>query len=154
LNLCDTEKIENYAIKEKMSKQNIEPSEVTLSAWRDRIGRGLMLFAALAAIGAFLTGVKAVNAASPETLWVETWRMFGYLVFSGMFALVSFRPRLSAGVWELAFLHKLAMVFAALFFAGAKDAASSGVVDAILVIIIATSYYCTRGWRSWGARAN
>lgn len=111
-----------------------------------------MVLASLGAIGAFASSVGAVRAASPETVWVETWRMFGFLVFAGMFALVALRPRLSAGVWELAFLHKLAMAVSALSLSGARDAEGAGAVDAMLVVLIAVAYYCTRAWSSWRLR--
>jgi hypothetical protein len=78
--------------------------------------------------------------------------MFGFLVFAGMFALVGLRPRLSAGVWELAFLHKLAMAGAALFLPGTHEAVAAGSVDAVLVVLIAVAYFCTQGWRSWRLR--
>lgn len=129
----------------------LRPS-IALPIWRDRLGRGLMLFASVGALAAFATGVAAVRAALPETLWVETWRMFGFLVFAGMFALVGLRPRLSAGVWELAFFHKLAMTGAALFLSGARDAVAAGSVDAVLVVLIAVAYFCTQGWQSWRLR--
>ncbi|HEU0291563.1 MAG TPA: hypothetical protein VFR47_02440 [Anaerolineales bacterium] len=121
----------------------------TSSNWQDRLGRGLMWFAALGALSAFTSGFAAVRVATPETVWVETWRMFGFLVFAGMFVLLALRPRNSAGVWELAFFHKAAMALSALFLSGAKDAAMAGRIDAVLAILIAMAYICTSGWMAW-----
>lgn len=117
--------------------------------WQDRLGRGLMWLAALGALAAFTSGFAAVNNAAPETVWVETWRMFGFLVFTGMFVLLALRPRNSAGIWELAFFHKTAMAVSALFLSGAKEAAMAGTIDAVLAVIIAIAYILTRGWMAW-----
>jgi hypothetical protein len=129
-------------------------SSSTVPAWRDRLGRGLMFLASIGAVGAFVSSVPVVRSASPETLWVETWRMFGFLVFAGMFALVALRPRASAGVWELAFFHKLAMAVTALLASNARDAVMAGTVDAVLVVFIGAAYFCTGGWQSWQTSAH
>lgn len=117
--------------------------------WQDRLGRGLMWLAALGALSAFVSGIAAVNNATPETIWVETWRLFGFLVFTGMFALLALRPRNSAGMWELAFFHKAAMAVSALFLSGAQGAAIAGTIDAVLAVLIAIAYTFTRGWMGW-----
>jgi hypothetical protein len=120
-----------------------------LPGWQDRLGRGLMWIAALGAFYAFVSAIAAVNGATPQTLWVETWRLFGFLVFTGMFILLALRPRSSAGVWELAFFHKAAMAVSALFLFSAEGATLAGTIDAVLAAIIAIAYMLTRGWRGW-----
>ena len=120
-----------------------------LPRWQDRLGRGLMWLAALGALSAFISAFAAVNSATPETIWVETWRLFGFLVFAGMFVLLALRPRNSAGIWELAFFHKAAMAISALFLSGAKGAAMAGTIDAVLAVLIALAYIFTRGWMAW-----
>jgi hypothetical protein len=117
--------------------------------WQDRLGRGLMWLAALGALAAFASGIATVNNATPETIWVETWRLFGFLVFAGMFVLLALRPRNSAGMWELAFFHKAAMAVSAVFLPGAQGAAMAGTIDAMLAVLIATAYILTRGWMGW-----
>jgi hypothetical protein len=117
--------------------------------WQDRLGRGLMWFAALGAFAAFTTAIAAVNGTMPGTAWVETWRLFGFLVFTGMFVLLALRPRKSAGVWELAFFHKAAMGISALFLSGADGAALAGTIDAILALVILAAYILTRAWTAW-----
>jgi len=123
-----------------------------IPAWQDRLGRGLMLLACVGALAAFASSISAVRSASDATIWVETWRMFGFLVFAGMFALLALRPRLSAGVWELALLHKLAMSISAGVLVGVAEASSAGVVDSVLAVTIAVAYVLTRGWVSWRVR--
>jgi len=117
--------------------------------WQDLLGRGLMWLAALGAFAAFASAFAGISSAAPETLWVETWRLFGFLVFTGMFVLVALRPRRSAGVWELAFFHKAAMGVSALFLPGADGAAQAGAIDAVLAAIILAAYILTRGWLAW-----
>jgi len=117
--------------------------------WQDRLGRGLMWLAALGALFAFVSALAAVNSATPEIIWVETWRLFGFLVFAGMFVLLALRPRNSAGVWELAFFHKAAMAISALFLSGAKEAVMAGTIDGVLAVLVAIAYLCTRGWMAW-----
>ena len=121
----------------------------TSPRWQDRLGCALMWLAALGALSAFASGFAAVNSATLETIWVETWRLFGYLVFAGMFVLLALRPRNLAGVWELAFFHKAAMAVSALFLSGAEGAAMAGTIDALLAILIALAYIFTRGWMAW-----
>ena len=121
----------------------------TFPKWQDRLGRGLMWLAALGALLAFASGFASVNAATSETVWVETWRLFGFLVFAGMFVLLALRPRNSAGIWELAFFHKTAMAISALVLSGAKDAGMAGAVDGVLAILLLIAYICTRGWVAW-----
>lgn len=120
-----------------------------LPRWQDRLGRGLMWFAALGALFAFVSAFSAVSKATSETIWVETWRLFGFLVFAGMFVLLALRPRNSAGVWELAFFHKTAMAISAFLLSGAEEAAVAGTIDTILAVLIAIAYICTRGWMAW-----
>jgi hypothetical protein len=119
------------------------------AVWQDRFGRGLMGLAALGALAAFLSGFAAVQAASLDTIWVQTWRWFGFLVFTGMFMLTAFRPRKSAGIWELAFFHKTAMFISSVFLANSPEAGMAGSIDGILALMILIAYICTRGWSGW-----
>jgi hypothetical protein len=123
--------------------------EMAIPLWQDVLGRALMALACLGALFAFYGSIATVRAAPTETVWVETWRMFGFLVFAGMFALLAIRPRLSPGIWELAFFHKAAMGISVLVLSKARDAITAGTVDAALAVLIAVAYVCTRGWRSW-----
>lgn len=122
---------------------------MTIPRWQDILGRMLMALCCLGAIGAFYTSISAVRMAGDLTVWIETWRMFGFLVFAGMFALLAWRPRCSAGIWELAFFHKAAMGISSFFLSTAQEAFASGVIDLVLTILIVAAYICTRGWQSW-----
>jgi hypothetical protein len=117
--------------------------------WQDILGRVLIALCCLGAIGAFYSSISAVRSASNQTVWVETWRMFGFLVFAGMFALLVWRPRFSAGIWELVFFHKAAMGISLIFISSAPGAITAGTVDIVLSILIVVAYICTRGWQSW-----
>jgi hypothetical protein len=75
--------------------------------------------------------------------------MLGFVVFAGLFGLLDIRPRLSAGVWELAFFHKLGMAGSALILTGASEASQAGLVDAVLALLLAVAYVCTRAWTAW-----
>lgn len=117
--------------------------------WQDIVGRGLMWLAAVGALIAFISAIPTVKSAGPNTIWIETWRLFGFLVFTGMFVLLALRPRSSAGMWELAFFHKVAMTITALLIPGAEQAASAGMIDGVLAVLIMIAYILTRGWTAW-----
>lgn len=117
---------------------------------RDRAALVLMLLAALGAISAFVGSVGTATAAGPETVVVEAWRTYGFLVFAGLFVLLAFRPRHYAGVWELVFFHKGAMsVTAALAGGGATGAPTVVVVDGILAAVTLAAYLLARGYTGW-----
>lgn len=113
----------------------------------DGIGRGLMALCALAAAYAAITGLT--SAPPLDIAWVSMWRTLGFAMFSALFALLALRPRLSPGLWELAFFHKAALGFAAVFLSGAPEAAEAGMFDAVLALVIALAYGLTRGWQGW-----
>lgn len=121
----------------------------TIPRWQDGLGRIIMWLAAAGAMVAFITALPAVSEAKPDTVWLETWRMFGFLVFTGMFIILALRPRKTAGIWELAFFHKAAMAISALFLSGADQAASAGIIDGALAVMIVLAYFLTRGWSAW-----
>ena len=66
----------------------------------------LMLLAAFGALSAFLGSIGTATAAGSDTVVAETWRMYGFAVFAGLFVLLALRPRHYAGVWELVIFHK------------------------------------------------
>jgi hypothetical protein len=65
-----------------------------------------MRLAAVGAFFSFITSIGNVAAASPATQVVEIWRMYGFIVFTGLYVLLAFWPRHYAGIWELAILDK------------------------------------------------
>ena len=73
---------------------SLDPSTGTVATWRDRVATGLMLLAAIGAFISFVTSINSVATASPATQVVEIWRMYGFLVFTGLYVLLAFWPRL------------------------------------------------------------
>jgi hypothetical protein len=122
-------------------------------SWTERCGRGLMLLAALGALGAFAGGIGALESAGPERFWVESWRTYGFLVFAGLFALLAWRPTGAPLVWELVFLHKAAMAGSWHYNSGAREAAMAGPVDLGLGLATLAAWLLTCGWRSWRAQS-
>ena len=109
-----------------------------------------MLLAALGALSSFVGAIGTVFSADPATQVVESWRMWGFLVFGGLFALLALRPRRSPGIWELVMLHKTATATTAAFLVGrASDALMVAVVDGSLAIITFAAYVLARGYAGW-----
>lgn len=127
-----------------MTTTNPAPSRIA-----DRVGRGLLALCAIATLGAFASGVAVIAAAPDDRLMVEGWRTLGYLVFAGLWTMLALRPRSVPGVWELVFLHKIAVSVYAFLILGAPEAGTAAVVDSLLVVITAAAYVLCRGWESW-----
>jgi hypothetical protein len=116
--------------------------------------RVLMGPAALGALGAAVSSIQVVQDAGPETLIVEVWRLVGFILFSGLFALLAYRPLQYAGVWEMVIFNKLALTIAALTYASDADGAREvALVDGILTGVLLTAYVLSRGWRAWSYAA-
>ncbi|MGR6318236.1 hypothetical protein Q2K19_01645 [Micromonospora soli] len=122
---------------------------------RDRLARALLVLAAAGAVAAVASAVGAVADAGPATQMVETWRMLGFGVFAGVFLLLAYRPRLYAGIWELAILNKLGLTLAALSLGSGTDGADAALVaDGAITLILVAAYLLSRGWTAWStARA-
>ena len=116
-------------------------------ALRDRVGAALLAVCALGAVASVALAVPTVLDAEPATQGVETWRMIGYAMFAGVFALLAQAPRQLRGLWELTILSKLALPAAGLTFAsGADEAGTLVVVDGVLVAIVVAAYVLMAGW--------
>ncbi|MFB9833552.1 hypothetical protein [Actinoallomurus acaciae] len=122
---------------------------------RDRVARILLVLAAVGAVAAVAGAVGTVADAGPATRMVETWRMLGFGVFAGVFLLLGYRPRLYAGIWELAILNKLGLTLAALSFGGGIDGTGAVLLaDGAVTLILPAAYVLSRGWTAWStARA-
>ena len=94
----------------------------------------MMLLAALGALFAFLSSIGVTIAAESGTKVVEGWRMYGFLVFAGLFVLLALRPRHYPGAWEPAIFHKAATSATAAAFVGggAAGALEVAVADGVL----------------------
>ncbi|MDL4772497.1 hypothetical protein [Actinomadura xylanilytica] len=119
---------------------------------RDRVARALLVLAAAGAVAAVVSAVSTVADAGPATRMVETWRMLGFGVFAGVFLLLAYRPRLYAGIWELAILNKLGLTLAALSFGSGTDGAGAALIaDGAVTLILLAAYVLNRGWTAWSA---
>ena len=117
---------------------------------RDRIAMVLLALAALGALLAFFGALGTTIAASPQAQIVESWRMYGFLVFAGLFVLLALWPRHYPGVWELVILHKSATtITAATLLQGATGSSTVVVVDGILTAITFVAYILARGYAGW-----
>ena len=117
---------------------------------RDRVTRVLLGLAAVGALVAMLSAIGTVTDAEPATRMVQTWRLLGYGVFAGLFALLAYRPRHYAGVWELAIANKLALaLFGLAFGPGTQDASAALASDGTLTLLLVAAYVLSRGWRAW-----
>jgi uncharacterized transporter YbjL len=121
------------------------------STIRDRIATILMLVSALGALFAFITAIGAVQTAGPATQQVETWRLFGFLMFAGVFVLLGIWPRRLPGLWELTIANKvgLTLVEALLIRTNAVGAQFAAISDAILCVFLVAAYLLSRGYTAW-----
>ena len=129
------------------SKKTAEENSPT-SDWMATI---LMLVAALGALYALITSIGVAAASGPDTQQVEWWRVFGFLMFTGLFVLLALWPRRYPGLWELLILDKAALtvVEAVLIKNNAADAVTTAEADGILTVILLAAYLLSRGYRSW-----
>ena len=114
---------------------------------RELTGRALMWLAVLSAAGAAGTALLTVLDADGSTKVVETWRMYGLVVFTGLFVLLMLRPRHYRGMWELVIASKLAMAFTAVGYAAHGGIAGAGTVigwDGGLAAVLIAAYICCR----------
>lgn len=117
---------------------------------RDRVARMLLIVVAIGAVGAAIGAAGVVADAESTTRMVETWRMLGYVVFAGMFLLLAYRPRVYAGIWELAILNKLGLSIAALVYgADIVGARASLAADGAITLLLIAAYVLSRGWQAW-----
>lgn len=130
-----------------------------MSPASDRLARTLMIVLGIASVGAFANAALAFESWAPDRINIETWRMFGFLVFAGLFTLLGLFPRRLTGVWELVFFHKAGVATFLAFFVKAgpvvearlsETATSIIAVDAALAVTTLFCYLLTQGWRAWG----
>jgi hypothetical protein len=121
---------------------------------RDRIATVLMLVSALGALYAFITAIGAVQAAGPATQQVEAWRMFGFLMFAGVFVLLSVWPRRLPGLWELTIANKVGLTIMEALLIGnnAAGAQFAAISDGILSVLLIAAYLLSRGYTAWSPR--
>ena len=130
---------------------SVHTPAATVAIWRDRVATGLMLLATLGAFLSFVTSINVIASASPATQVVEIWRMYGFLVFTGLYMLLAFWPRRYAGIWELAILDKVALAITGLVLLerGVADAQTILIFDGGLAVITLIAYVLTKGYTGW-----
>jgi hypothetical protein len=132
------------------SPAHIATSSSGRTSRRDRAARVLLVLAAAGALVAMISSIGSVADAGPATRMVETWRLLGFGTFAGLFALLAYRPRYYAGVWELAMANKFALaLFGLAYGAGAKDSSNVLASDGTLALLLVAAYVLSRGWRAW-----
>lgn len=119
------------------------------SALADRVARGLAGFNAFLTLLALGSGIYQLSQASADDRIVEAWRAFGFLVFLGLWVLVTLWPRQAPGAWELIFVHKVAITVFALSLGSAPEARETALVDGWLVVSGVVAYVLCRGWTAW-----
>ncbi|MEV4808770.1 hypothetical protein [Micromonospora avicenniae] len=96
----------------------------SIPSGRLRLARILLIIATVSAAGAAVTQIQAVFDAGGATKVVETWRLYGFVVFAGLFALLTVRPLGNLAVWLLVIMNKLALTVTGLAYQ-----AHGGIVD-------------------------
>lgn len=100
-------------------------------------------------LAVFVNGLFLMADASDDRMMVEGWRTFGYLVFSGMWAMLAYRPRQAPAIWELVIFHKVAATVLALTLLHTPEGPVSAVADSWVALSTVFAYVACRGWRSW-----
>lgn len=123
----------------------------SVSPWRDRLATGIMLIAAVGALISFIGSINSIAIASPATQVVEVWRMYGFVVFTGLYILLAFWPRRYPGVWELAILDKAALAITGLMLLGrgVADAQTILIFDGSLAVLTLIAYVLAKGYTGW-----
>jgi hypothetical protein len=91
-----------------------------------------------------------VLAAGGATAVVETWRLYGFVLFAGLFACLAVRPHGHRGIWELVIANKLALTVTGIAFAwhgGVTGAANVVIWDGSLTAVLVAAYVTGRGWQ-------
>lgn len=116
----------------------------------DRTGRAIMALNAVAALGAFASGLVITAGVSDDRLLSEFWRTLAYLVFAGIWTVLAVAPRRHPGLWELLLLHKGGVtVFSFVLWDRLADAPETAVVDLGVTVTTLVAYVLCRGWRAW-----
>ena len=130
---------------------SLDTSTRTVAPWRDRVANGLMLLAAIGAFISFVTSITSVATANPAAQVVEIWRMYGFVVFTGLYVLLAFWPRRYPGIWELVILDKAALAISGLVLLGrgVADAPTILTFDGGLAVITLIAYVLAKGYTGW-----
>lgn len=136
-----------------MTTAAISTNPTTTAARRDRLAQVILGLCAVGAGFATATAVGDVADTEGAARLAETWRLFGFPVFAGIFLILAAAPRRVAGLWELVIANKIALVVAgATFLSGVEGSSDFVYVDGALVAMLIAAYVLTRGWTAWSNR--
>jgi hypothetical protein len=116
---------------------------------RTRIARALMVLAALSALVATVSDTSTVFGAGPSTIVVQTWRLYGFALFAGLFTFLAVNLKGHRGIWELVIMNKLLLTCTAIGYAIHGGIAETGDVlfwDGSLTVLLISAYITCQGW--------
>ena len=114
---------------------------------RLRLARILLIIATVGAVGAAVTQIQVVFDAGGATKVVETWRLYGFVVFAGLFALLAVKPLGNLAVWLLVIMNKLALTVTGLAYQAHGGIADTGTVitwDGGLTVLLLAAFAVSR----------
>lgn len=114
---------------------------------RLRLARVLLVIATVGAVGAAVGQIQVVFDADGATKVVETWRLYGFVVFAGLFALLAARPLGNLVVWLLVITNKLALTLTALAYEAHGGIVDTGTIigwDGGLTVLLLVAFAASR----------
>jgi hypothetical protein len=115
------------------------------------IVRVLLVIATVGAVGAAISQLPVVLAADGATTVVQTWRLYGFVLFAGLFALLAFRPLGNLTVWLLVIGNKLALTVTAFAYQAHGGIADTGQIivwDGGLTVVLLAAFLLSRNRRN------
>ena len=109
-----------------------------------------MVLAALSAMVATISDIPAVSGASASTAVVQTWRLYGFALFAGLFIYLAVNLNGRRGIWELVIANKLLLTCTAIGYAlhgGIAGTSNVLVWDGSLTVLLISAYVTCRGWQ-------
>ncbi|MFE6977838.1 hypothetical protein [Streptomyces sp. NPDC057682] len=114
---------------------------------RLRLVRVLLAIATVGAVGAAIAQIQVVFDAGGATKVVETWRLYGFVVFAGLFALLAARPLGNLAVWLLVITNKLALTLTAVAYEAHGGIVDTGTIigwDGGLTVLLLAAFAASR----------
>jgi hypothetical protein len=109
-----------------------------------------MGLAALSALAATISDISAVLGASASATVVQTWRLYGFALFAGLFIFLAVDLKGHRGIWELVIANKLLLTCTAIGYAihgGIAETSDVLIWDGSLTVLLISAYVTCRGWQ-------
>ena len=109
-----------------------------------------MVLAALSALVATISDLPAVFGASPSATVVQTWRLYGFALFTGLFVVLAVNLKGHRGIWELVIANKLLLTCTAIGYAvhgGIAETSDILIWDGSQTVLLIAAYVTCRGWQ-------